>query len=435
MYTITPVTNVKKEIEVCPDKSISHRAVITASIATGKTLIEPFLLSDDTLTTLECIRSCGIGAVLKGKSLTIEGAGKYLPVTGELNLFAKESGTTMRILSGVLSGQEGASFKFSASPSLLKRPMGRITTPLRMMGADIEGNFLNNEEYPPLRIKPAKALKSINYKMPVASAQVKSAIIYASLYAKGVTRIIEPFVCRDHTERIVRLFGGKLQREGKTIVSRAEELCSPGKLFIPADFSSAAFFVVLGLILKRSRMLVKNVNINPTRCGLLAVLKRMGAQVKIVNKKNYYEPYADILVKSSQLKATQVKETEVPLMIDEIPLLAVAASFAKGKTRIWAVGELKVKETNRIDSMVYNLKRGGVKIEAKEYTKNKKKNWMVEIEGRDKLKPADFKSFSDHRTAMSMVVLGKALDNSSTVDDIKCINKSFPEFISLIDAL
>ncbi|MBU1121482.1 MAG: 3-phosphoshikimate 1-carboxyvinyltransferase [Candidatus Omnitrophota bacterium] len=436
MYTITPITSIKKDIEVPADKSISHRAVLTSSLAKGKTIISPFLLSDDTYATLECIKKCGVRTKLEGNTLVIEGVGKNLPVTGNIEFFAKESGTTIRIFSGVLCGQAEAYFKFNTSAALSRRPMSRITVPLRMMGADIKGTVLNNVEYPPLTISSSKLLNPIKYKMPVASAQVKSAIIYASLYAKGITEIKEPFLCRDHTERMITVFGGKVHKKGRTIFSQGESrLISPGKLFIPSDFSSAAFFIVLGLILRKSQLLIKNTNINPTRCGLLTVLRRMGAQIKVVNKNDYYEPSADILVKSSQLRAVEVKSCEVPLMIDEIPILAVAASFAKGITAIWGAKELKVKETDRINSMIYNLNKAGVEISSSKYMKGKTENWVIKIKGSNKLKPAKFKSFSDHRTAMSMIVLAKALDGDSMIDDIACINKSFPEFISLMEAL
>lgn len=436
MYTIRPIEHIQAEINVPADKSISHRSIITSSIACGKTFIEPFLVSEDTLATLACVEKCGIKTKREGGSLTIEGKGRYFPAAGKISLFARESGTTMRIVSGVLCGQKGAAFKFNAADSLLKRPMSRITQPLRMMGADIKGVFSNTEEYPPLDISAVKELKPVKYSMPLASAQVQSSLIYASLYARGVTEIREPFLSRDHTERMLSIFGMKLRRRGKTIISGGSaELNSPGELFIPGDFSSAAFFIVLGIILRNSRLVINKVNINPTRCGLLSVLRKMGGQIKVVRKKNYYEPYADIAVESSQLRAAEVTEKEIPLMIDEIPVLAAAASRAKGVTRIWGIGELRVKETDRISSMVYNLNKAGVKAEAKKYVKNKKENWMLEIEGAKKLKAENFKSFSDHRTAMSMIVLAKSLEGVSCIDDVACIDKSFPQFIALMNSL
>lgn len=436
MYIIKPVENIKIQIKIPPDKSIFHRAVIISSLSLGKTLIEPMLLSEDSLATLSCIEKCGIKTEQKDRVLTIEGNGLYFPVNNKkVTLCAGESGTTIRILSGALCGQK-FSVLFTASGGLTQRPMGRITKPLRMMGAQITGRIIKGEEYPPLLINPVASIRAIKYILPVASAQVKSAILFASLYSSGITQIKEPFVSRDHTERMLSVFGLKINQRKKVIsLETGKKLVSPGRLFIPSDFSSAAFFIVLGLILKNSQILIKNVNVNPTRCGLLTVLRRMGARIKLINKRNDYEPYADILVKSSKLKACAVNEKEIPLIIDEIPVLCVAAAFAAGRTSIWGVKELKVKETDRIKAIVDNLRNAGISISAKEYSKRGEKDWMITIDGNKKLNRADFKSFSDHRIAMSMAVLGKALEEASTLDDIECINKSFPEFISLMKLL
>lgn len=444
MFIIKPIIRkIRKEIIIPADKSISHRAAILASLAEGKTCIEPFLLSEDTLATLNCLKKCGVKSHLKGNCLTISGEGLYLPIKkrGCIQLYAQESGTTIRILSGLLCAQK-SQFSFTAAPSLQKRPMARVTQPLRLMGADIYGKKIHGKEYPPIEIQPVEALKAIDYKMPVASAQVKSAVLLASLYARGQTRVIEPFVSRDHTERMLCKFGVEIKRKGNVIICQKLKTGqylslqdSDKNLFIPSDFSSAAFFVVLGLIIKDSEIMLKDINLNPTRCGLLAVLKSMGADIKIVNKKNYFEPYGDILIKSSKLKCVEVRPNHIPLIIDEIPILAVAASFARGKTRIWSVGELKVKETDRLQAIVYNLERAGIKIAARQYMKTGQKNWMLEIEGASKFKPAEFASFSDHRIAMSMIVLGKAIDGQSSIDDVDCINKSFPRFIKLIETL
>jgi len=435
MHKIKPLSKIKKKIRVPPDKSISHRAVMLSAISKGTTSIKPFILSGDTQVTLNCIKKLGIKATLKkDKELIIEGKGPYFPRKKKTFLFAGESGTTIRILGGLLSGQK-IDIVFKAAPALTKRPMKRITQPLRFMGADICGRKAGNQEYPPLKIKAVANLKGIRYKLPIASAQVKSAILLASLYAKGKTQIIEPAISRDHTERMLLLFKAKVTRRGKRIDFKPpKQLKTPKKIFISSDFSSAAFFIVLGLILPKSEILIKDVNINPSRAGLLAVLKRMGAKIKILNKKNYYEPYADILVKSSNLKATPVKENEIPLMIDEVPIFCVAASFAKGKTVIRGVKELKVKEADRIKSIVYNLRKAGINISACKYKKRNKENWLIEIRG-GKPKAAHFRSFGDHRTAMAMVILGSCLNRESTIDEITCINKSFPEFISLTKQL
>jgi len=434
MYKIKPLEKIKKEIEIPPDKSISHRAAIISSLAKGKTKIYPFLSSSDTLTTLNCLKKMGVDVKLqKDKTLIVEGCGFYFPKKEKVRLFAKDSGTTMRILSGVLSGQKFSSF-FDASSSLRKRPMARITHPLRIMGARIQGKVVNSEEYPPLKIEPVNRLKGINYKLPIASAQVKSCLLLASLYTQEETTIIEPFLSRDHTERMLLLFGANLERKNKKIfLKRTKKINTPGKIFIPSDFSSASFFIVLGLILKDSELLIKNVNINPARCGLLNILRKMGAEIEIINKKDYFEPFADILVKSSSLKGVEVKENQISLMIDEIPVLCVAASLAKGKTVIKGIKELRVKETDRIYSMIHNLRKAKIDIKASSYQYKNKDDLLIEIKGGSPV-ASSFNSFSDHRTAMSMIILSLALKKESKIDEIKCIDKSFPQFIPLIES-
>jgi len=440
MYKIKPLSNIKKEITVPPDKSISHRAVILSSLCKGKTIISPFIESNDTLATLNCIKTLGVEVELKKKTLTVTGCGMYFkPKTKKIpvSLFADESGTTIRILSGLLACQKFATI-FEAAPTLSRRPMKRLIEPLRQMGAVISGSSKEDiisgkeEIYPPLYIEPAKRIKANAFKLEIASAQVKSAIMLASLYAKGQTTITEPYKSRDHTERMLKLFGVDVTAKDSAVICKpAKQLKSPKKLFIPGDFSSAAFFIVLGLILKKSSLVIKDVNINPTRSGLLNVLKRMGADIKIRNNKNAYEPYADIVVKSSHLKATVVEPHEVPSMIDEIPILCVASSFAEGETEIKGVKELKVKETDRVRSIMVNLARAGVDIYEESYGNDLK----LVIRGSSKHKHGNFESFHDHRTAMSMIVFAAALTSESKIDDTICIDKSFPEFISLMESL
>ena len=445
MYKIKPLTNVDKEINIPPDKSISHRAVIISSLCKEKTVIKPFSRGEDTLTTLDCVKKLGVKAAFnKDGSLVVQGAGIYFPKRRKVILKANESGTTMRILTGLLCAQK-FSIEFKAAPSLNKRPMGRIIWPLEQMNA----RFYNKREkavaggrrdvYPPLHIKPTDRIKGGDFNLPIASAQVKSAVMFASLYADSQTVIQEPYQSRDHTERMLSLFKANVKIKGKKIIcDSTPRLISPKRLFIPSDFSSAAFFIVLGLILKNTKLIIRDVNINPTRSRLLKVLKRMGGQIKVVNKKSGYEPYADIMVKSSDLSAAVVTPEEVPAMIDEIPVLCVAASFAKGRTVILGVKELKVKETDRIKSMVTNLKKAGVNIESSSCLSVNRSHPGEEgimIEGAKNFKGAKFKSFSDHRTAMSMIVLGAATRKQCLIDDIKCVNKSFPEFIRLFESL
>ena len=314
--------------------------------------------------------------------------------------------------------------------------MSRITKPLGLMGANIKAKNTKNIDYPPLLITPSKKINSINYKMPIPSAQVKSAILLASLYSKEITRIKESYLSRDHTERMLSLFKAQIEIKNKTIIlNPVKKLISPGKIFIPSDFSSAAFFIVLGLISNNSAIVLKNINLTPSRSGLLKVLRRMGANIRVINKNNAFEPYGDLIIKSSKLSATTINKSEIPSMIDEIPILCVAAAFAKGKTNILGVKELKIKETDRIKSAIYNLSKAGVKISAKTYIEKGNEDWLIEVEECKKFKNAKFKSFSDHRTAMSAIVLGSVINKKTSLNETSCIHKSFPEFISLYNFL
>ncbi|MCF7907583.1 MAG: 3-phosphoshikimate 1-carboxyvinyltransferase [Candidatus Omnitrophica bacterium] len=425
-YDIKPLCGINKEIDIPADKSISHRAVIISSICEARTKIKNFLNCEDTKATIDCLKKLGLRIEQKGSEVIVDGAGKFFPKPKNqpLKLNANESGTTIRILSGLLVGQK-FSVKFEAAPGLNRRPMTRIVDPLTRMGAKIEGAC------PPLLISPvSQELKGIEYESPIASAQVKSAIILASLFAQGQTKIKEPYQSRDHTERMLALFKANIKIEAdRTIVcGKTDKLETPGEIFIPSDFSSAAFFIVLGLILKNSQLLIKKVNINPTRSGLLKVLKnQMGADIQIENKKEGYEPVADILVKSSELRATNINSSQIPSMIDEIPILSVAASFAKGITTIKGLAELRVKEADRVESIQMMLSAAGVK------TKPLSRDG-IEITGSASLTQATFDSFNDHRMAMSSVILG-SLIGGCKINDIKCIDKSFPQFISLINSL
>ena len=438
MITIRPITCVKKTLIIPADKSISHRAIIFASLCKGKTVIKPVLFSDDTLATIDCMKKLGVSIKKISKdSLEVKGQGLYLSKTRKVPLFANESGTTMRVLAGLLCAQKFPTV-FKGATALNRRPMRRIIEPLTKMGANISGVIKPENQYPPLKIIPVDSLKGGSFKLAIASAQVKSALMLAGMYANKPTRIVEPFQSRDHTERMLKLFKGKVSVDKTNVtVKPIKRLVSPKKVFVPGDFSSASFFIVLGLILKNSRLCLKQVNINPSRAKLFEVLKRMGADITLRNRKRGYEPYADIIVKSSELKATVVKKEEIPAMIDEIPVLCVAASFAKGETKIWGVKELKVKETDRIESMISNLRRAGISLWSSRYVdkQSKTSDWNLTIRGTTKFKPAQFRSFNDHRTAMSMIVFSLASGFTNKIDDVHYINKSFPQFSSLIKQL
>lgn len=438
MHRIDPIKNIKAVVEPAADKSISHRAAILSALSSGKTKIYSFLKSEDTLATLNCLSKLGVNFSFDSRNLSVEGRGLNLSKDKKISLFANESGTTMRILSGLLAGQRSI-FSFGAGPYLLRRPMGRVIYPLREMGANIGGKEVkaqgkNPEIYPPLEVKPALGgLVGRKHRLKIASAQIKSALLLAGLYAKGKTQVEESYQSRDHTEKMLAAFGASIRIRGKNIsLDPTNKLSSLKQIFIPADFSSAAFFIVLGLILKDTEIEIKKVNINPTRCGLLTTLKKMGANIQVKNYRDDVEPYADILVRSSRLKATTVEPEDIPIMIDEVPILCVAAAFAEGETEIKGVLELTVKETNRVESMLFNLKRAGVDIESRSYQKS---NLKIIVKGKEGYPGANFKSYGDHRTAMSLAVFALAAKNSSRIDDLSCIKKSFPEFMEKIDNL
>ncbi len=322
----------------------------------------------------------------------------------------------------------------------------RVTQPLRMMDANIGGREANlsekmvkqKEEFPPITIK-AGNLRGINYKLPVASAQVKSALLLAGLYAKGITKIFEPIKTRDHTERMLKSFGAAIEIKNRVIsLQGGRQLNSPGIINIPGDISSASFFIVAAILLPRSRIIIKSVELNPTRIGVIRVLKRMGADIKIIPYKSPAscgEPVGDIIVRSSNLKGTEVKRNEVPLLIDELPILMVAACLAKGKTVIYGVEELRVKETDRIISLQSNLIKMGAQIHVRNCRVGNRKSEKIIIQGKKKLKGARVMSFNDHRTAMSMIVAGLVCKGSTLIDDIGCIAKSFPNFIKILKSV
>src|SRR3989338_4790369 len=375
---------VKGKILLLGNKSIACRSIIISAISRGKTTVENFPPSKDCLYTIKTFKNLGIKitqnqnvkslpfkgigrTTLRGKTITVFGNGLCGLKKPKGPIFVGGSGTTMRLTLGVLAGQNLA-VTLTAGKSLSVRPMLRVTAPLRMMGATIKAKINQNkeskiEEYPPLTIKGGY-LKPITYRMPVASAQVKSAILLAGLYAKGKTCVIERVKTRDHTERMLRLFMAGIKVNQNTIVIKGKkELISPGRIFIPGDISSAGFFMVLGTILPNSRILIKDINLNPSRIGIIKALKRMGADIQVLgNGAAGFEPIGDIIIKSSKLKSTIIKKEEIPSLIDELPILMVAACFAKGESVFEGVGELRIKETDRIRSMSENLKKMGADI-------------------------------------------------------------------------
>ncbi|MCM8780267.1 MAG: 3-phosphoshikimate 1-carboxyvinyltransferase [Candidatus Omnitrophica bacterium] len=433
----------KGKLELSGDKSITHRAIIFGSLAKGKTRINNPAVNKDCFYTIQALRKLGIritGFRTSTKSIMLFGKGLYGLKKPKGPIFVGDSGTTFRLMAGLLAGQKFNSV-LTCAKSLLRRPMKRVIQPLRLMGAKISGKKKNGEFYPPVRIRPGN-LKGVTYKMPVASAQVKSAIILAGLFAKNKTKIIEILKTRDHTERMLKLFRADLSVRGRNIIIRpGKDLVSPRVINVPADISSAAFFIVACLLLEGSNLKIKSVSLNPGRIGLIKALKRMGAKIEIQNSKSpylsqagrirNYEPRGDLIVKYSKLKGITIGKDQIPSLIDELPILMVAASLAEGKTRLIGVEELRVKETDRVNSLITNLKRMGAKINVKIINRRQ----SIVIEGVRSLRGAGLKSFGDHRTAMSLIVAGLTAKGKSSIDDVSCLKKSFPDFIPKLKQL
>ncbi len=418
----------KGEITVPGDKSVSHRAVMLGSLAQGQTSIDGFLPGEDCLHTVDAFMMMGVDIEkISPSKLVIQGRGLQGLNPPSSSIYLGNSGTSMRLLSGILAGQ-AFNCVLDGDDSLRSRPMGRVITPLGMMGADIRAE--REDKYAPLHFSQTKELGGITYVTPVASAQVKSAILLAGLYAKGETRVIEPAKSRDHTERMFRQFGIPIKLEGLevSVCGLGNEAFEGQKIIVPGDFSSAAFFMVATLIVPDSEVLIKGVGINPTRIGLLEALKDMGGKIELLNKdEQAAEPVADILVKSSVLKGINVSPETVPRMIDEFPILCIAAALAEGTTTIRGAKELRVKETDRIRSMSDGLRSMGVEVEEFEDG--------MQIVGREKLTGAKCQSFGDHRTAMSWAVAGLVAKGETEISGTDCIATSFPGFFSLLDSL
>ena len=401
------------QIKVPGDKSISHRAVMLGSLANGVTEISGFLKGADCLSTIDCFRKMGIDIDINGENVTVHGNGlRGLKKPDEM-LYTGNSGTTTRLLCGILAGQNFDT-SITGDASIQKRPMGRVVQPLSMMGAKIEN------EYCPLYITGTK-LHGIDYKMPVASAQVKTAIILAGLYADGETVIHEIEKSRDHTELMLSAMGADLTVDDLDITVKPTNDLTAVNVDVPGDISSAAFFLVLGAIMPNSQITVTNVGINPTRTGIINVLKDMGADITLENvHTSAGETVADITVRSSSLKGTTVGGDIIPRLIDELPIIAVAAVFADGQTVIKDAQELKVKETNRIRAVVDEFNKCGIAITETD-------DGMI-INGGKSIHGADFKTYGDHRMAMSLTVLAQLADGESTLDDSDCACVSYPTF-------
>lgn len=405
-------------VTVPGDKSISHRAVMLGALADGDTHISGLLMGEDCLSTIDCFRKMGVQIDVRDGGVTVHGVGLHGLRAPEGPLYTGNSGTTTRLLSGILAAQPFP-VSMTGDASIEQRPMGRIITPLREMGADIRGR---DGKYCPLHIAPA-ALHGVRYEMPVASAQLKSAILLAGLYADGVTEVVEPAPSRDHTERMLRAMGVQVEQDGCRVAVHAPLALRACSIEVPGDISSAAFFLAAGAIVPGSELTVKNVGINPTRDGVLEVLRAMGADITCTNVRDAAEPVADLTVRASALHGTEIGGPLIPRLIDELPVLAAAAAFAEGETVIRDAQELKVKESNRIAAMVAELTRAGVDC-------TETADGMVIRGGRPR--GAAFETYRDHRIAMSMAVLALGAAGESEILDPGVVSISYPGFFDTL---
>ena len=419
---IHPCGPLRGSITVPGDKSISHRAVMLGALASGTTHITGFLMGEDCLSTIDCFRKMGVDIEVTDGEVVVEGVGLHGLCAPEEALYTGNSGTTTRLLCGILAGQP-FTVTVNGDASIQKRPMGRIIKPLREMGASIEGK---NDNFCPLTLYPSE-LHGIEYRLPVASAQLKSAILLAGLYAEGQTTVVEPTPSRDHTERMFRAHGVEVETEGNVITLDPPEDLHAVDIAVPGDISSAAFFLVAGSIVPGSELTIRNVGVNPTRTGILDVLRDMGADITETNFRDEAEPVCDLTVRYSKLRGVEIGGAIIPRLIDELPVLAVAAAYAEGETVIRDAQELKVKESNRIAAMVTELARAGVDVEETE-------DGMV-IRGGRQPRGISFQTSKDHRIAMSLAVLGLAAHGDSRIADHEVVAISYPDFFRTLESL
>lgn len=418
---INPVSSVEGEIQVPGDKSISHRAALLGGMAHGETHVSNFLLGQDCLSTLRCLKQLGVHWERQGTEVWIRGEGMEAWQEPSDVLDAGNSGTTSRLMLGALAGSPFA-VTLTGDASLRSRPMRRVTDPLKQMGAQIMGR--QGGDFAPLTMSGGH-LQGQVFRTTVASAQVKSAIILAGLRASGETRVEEPALSRDHTERMLRGFGVEVQSE-ETVVKVHGGGCLTGqKVSVPGDISSAAFFLVLGSLVGRGEMILPNVGVNPTRTGILDALKAMGADIELLNVSEICgEPRATLRVRPAQLKGIEIGGTLIPRLIDEIPILAVAASFAEGETVIRDAAELRVKETDRIRTVAVGLNALGAKVE--ELPDG------LRIQGQTSLRGGQASSLGDHRLAMAWAIAGLVSKEGVSVENMEAADVSYPDFLSVI---
>lgn len=421
---IKKTKNLKGEIVIPGDKSISHRSVMLGALSKGTTEVTHFLNAADCNSTIRCFKNMGIEIERpENDRIIIHGKGLHGLKSSDQALDVGNSGTTIRLLSGILAAQD-FNTKISGDDSICRRPMGRIIKPLTLMGADIVSK--ENNDCAPLYINGSK-LHGIHYESPIASAQVKSSILFAGMYADSETSVTEPYISRNHSEKMIKYFGGDITTVGTTHTLVPHPKLEGQKVVVPGDISSAAYFITAGLIVEGSEILVKNVGINPTRDGLIEVVRAMGGHIELMNFTDEMEPCADIFVKYSNLKGTTIGGSLIPRLIDEIPIIAVLACFAEGQTVIKDAQELKVKESNRIEVIVENLQRMGADITPTD-------DGMI-INGGKPLKGAVLGSRHDHRIAMSFAIAGLASEGKTEIIGSECVNISYPDFYSDLASL
>ncbi|MBQ6807390.1 MAG: 3-phosphoshikimate 1-carboxyvinyltransferase [Lachnospiraceae bacterium] len=412
------------EVTIPGDKSISHRAVMFGSLAKGTTEVTNFLQGADCLSTIDCFRKLGIEVENTPEKILIHGKGLHGLSAPTSILDAGNSGTTTRLISGILAAQPFET-TLTGDASIQKRPMRRIMEPLSMMGANITS--LNGNDCAPLRIHGG-SIHSIHYHSKVASAQVKSAILLAGMYAEdGETKVTEPTISRNHSEIMLRTFGADVRTEDTTAIIKPQPSLTAQTINVPGDISSAAYFIAAGLCVPNSEILIKNVGINPTRDGILKVALAMGGNITLLNENYDGEPTADLLVKSSELHGITIEGDIIPTLIDEIPIINIMAAVAKGTTIIKDAAELKVKESNRIDVMVDNLTAMGAQITGTD-------DGMI-IEGGKPLHGAFIKTHLDHRIAMSFAIAALLAEGETTLEDKELANISFPTFYHDLEKL
>ena len=414
----------KGEVTVPGDKSVSHRSVMLGAISKGTTSISNFLEGADCFSTIDCFRKMGIEIERNPEEILIHGKGLHGLTAPSDILDVGNSGTTVRLLSGILAGQRFSS-TLTGDESIQKRPMKRIITPLGAMGGDVKS--IRGNDCVPLQIQ-GRTLKGIHYDSPVSSAQVKSCVLLAGLYADGPTSVTEPYLSRNHSELMLRSFGATVTSKDTTVTIEPGPELTGQKLQVPGDISSAAYFIAAGLLVPGSELLIKNVGTNPTRDGILRVCRQMGADIQLLNQREQgQEPTADLLVKYSALKGTVIQGGLIPTLIDELPVIAVMAAFADGTTVIKDAQELKVKESNRLDIIVHHLQAMGAEVTPTE-------DGMI-IQGGALLHGAELDSHMDHRIAMSFAVAGLAAEGETTIRRADCVNISYPKFYEDLQSL